>query len=136
MSTPRQRFLSFVRDQPGADPVCSPFLPHPTVIQDTLRYLGQPVGSDDIRNEVRLAAHLDYQPMFTIVCEQVGGREAEIRAYYRDFRRRTGEGGVIVEAVDGSHPIYSTADGVLEGTPPENYLSLIQTIHDATADRA
>ena len=64
MSTPRQRFLSFVRDQPGADPVCSPFLPHPTVIQNTLHYLGEPVGPDDIENEVRLAAGLNYEPMF------------------------------------------------------------------------
>ena len=63
-STPRQRFLSFVRDQPGADPVCSPFLPHPSVIQNTLRYLGEPVSPDDIENEVRLATHLDYEPMF------------------------------------------------------------------------
>lgn len=30
------------------------------------------------------------------VCEQINERESEIRSYYREFRRRVGEGGVIV----------------------------------------
>ncbi len=156
--TPRDRFLSFVRDHRSSRPVCSPFLPHPSVVGATLDYVGIPSTGDDICNEVALASHLRYEPMFmadltglifgwvddptrsdetwevatietsigewvrrrrrghdqwndeagcpivteadhryfAAVCEQVADHEAAIRAYYRDFRRRVGDGGVIV----------------------------------------
>ena len=162
--TPRDRFLSFVRDHRSARPVCSPFLPHGSVVRNTLAHLGLTPGEDDIRNEALLARHLDYEPMFmteltglifdwkyqgersdaeweiaTIdtpigewvrrrrrghdqwndeagcpietesdhryfvsVCEQVGDREEVIRDYYRDFRRRAGDDGVIV--IGHPHP--------------------------------
>jgi hypothetical protein len=157
--TPRQRFLSWVRGEPGARPVVSPFLPCADVINATMSYLSLPAASDDIiRNEVEVARALDYEPMFmtdcsglifpwrddpersddewivsTIatrrgpwvrtlsralgqwgdesgfpvktekdhemlaqVCEEIGDHEDRIRAYFRDFRARVGEDGVIV----------------------------------------
>jgi uroporphyrinogen-III decarboxylase len=42
----------------------------------------------------------------------------------------------IVEAVQGTRHIYSTADGVLLGTPPENYVAFIRTIREVTAGSA
>jgi hypothetical protein len=134
------------------------------VVRNTLDYLDEPVGHDDIQNEVRLGGLLDYEPMFmtelaelifnwrdlpdesdeeweiatietglgtwtrrrrrghdqwndeagcpiqtekdhsffVAVCEQVGEREQAIRSYYRDFRNRVGEGGVIV--IGHPHP--------------------------------
>lgn len=156
--SPRQQFLSYVRDPLTSAPVISPFLPHQDVIQGTLKLLGLPVTDDEFRNEVAVARELGYQPMFmtecssmifnwktdesrssadsacrvihthagdwtwqsprkeipwsdkaecpvktaddhamlVAVCEQVAEREAEIREYYRTFRRRVGEDGVIV----------------------------------------
>lgn len=156
--TPRARFLSYVRGEPGARPVVSPFLPHPDVVAGTLRHLGLAAEGDAVENEMRLARALDYEPMFmtecsgllfpwredpaqsdaeTVVstlvaggrtwtrrvsrvlgewgddsgfpvrteadhelivssCGEVDGREAEIRAYFRAFRTRVGDGGVIV----------------------------------------
>jgi hypothetical protein len=157
--TPRQRFLSGVRGEPGARPVISPFLPHVDVIERTLSYLSLPTaGGDVIRNEVVVARALDYEPMFmtdcsglifpwqddpgrsdtewivsTIetrrgpwvrtlsrslgqwgdesgfpvkteedhrmlvqVCEEIGDHEERIRGYFRDFRARVSEDGVIV----------------------------------------
>lgn len=157
-STRRQRFLSYVRNPQNARPIVSPFLPNPGVIKSTLQYLNLPVGADDIQNEILLASHLDYEPMFmaeltnlifdwqvdesrsddqfeisviqtpkgewvrkfprkeiqwnddvlcpvqtekdheffVAVCEQVGDQAEKIRQYYRQFRRRVGEDGVIV----------------------------------------
>ena len=158
-STPRQRFLDYVRQGPGARPVVSPFLPHAPVIEITLQYLGLPVGDDRIENEIRLSRALDYEPMFMTdcpglifpwkedesrstdelvvsviptqkgewlrhvdrswsawggddsgfpvqteadhemlvrVCEEIGDREAEIRDYFRTWRERVGDDGVIV----------------------------------------
>jgi hypothetical protein len=157
--TPREGFLSYVRGVPGARPIVSPFLPHPEVVVRTLTHLSLPNEGDDfIRNEIRLARALDYEPMFmtdcsglifpwqdnaelsnneslvsTIdtahgqwtrtvsralgtwgdetgfpvkteqdhemlqqVCAEVGGREDTIRKYFRDFRARVGNDGVIV----------------------------------------
>lgn len=159
MSTsPRQRFVAYVRRVPGARPVVSPFLPDAKVVEATLRYLGLPGDGDEIESEIRLARALDYEPMFmtdcmglifpwkedesrsdeewivsTIstadgewqrrvsrraqqwgddegfavkreedhetlvrVCTEIATREAEIRQYYRHFRQRVGEEGVIV----------------------------------------
>ena len=157
-STPRQRFLDYVRHVPGARPVVSPFLPNADVIAACLRTLGLPATEDTIENEVHLAEALDYEPMFMVdcmgqimrwqkdpahsderwdgwfidtpkgpwrcrtshalgawgddsgfavqteadhemlalVCAQVSQHEAEIRQYYRDWRQRAGENGVIV----------------------------------------
>lgn len=68
-SSLRERFLSFVRGEPGARPVVSPFLPHTDVVKATLAHLGLPTGDGDvIRNEVRLARALDYEPMFMTDC--------------------------------------------------------------------
>ncbi|UCE05100.1 MAG: hypothetical protein JSW07_15970 [bacterium] len=158
ISTPRQRFLSYVRNHNNQRPIVSPFLPNPGVIQQTIKYLNLPVTKDDIENEIRLARELDYEPMFmaeltglifnwqvdvcrsddefeisviqtpkgewvhrfpkkeiqwndeiqspiqteqdheffVAACEQVAERETEIREYYRQFRQRVGEDGVIV----------------------------------------
>jgi hypothetical protein len=162
--TPRQRFLSYVRDPRASSPVVSPFLPSPGVIAATLHHLHLPVTDDDMQNEVAIARALDYEPMFmtecsglifnwhidesrstaaqvmrfiptakgewtrpsprqeipwsdetgcavrapedhdklVCVCEQVGEREKEIREYFRTWRRRVGEDGVIV--IGHPHP--------------------------------
>jgi hypothetical protein len=154
----RQRFISYVRDPASSPPVISPFLPHPDVIRDTLAYLHLPVSGDAVADEIALARHLGYQPMFmtdcsglifnwridddrssgescvrviptakgewirrspreeipwsddaglpvqtphdhemlVAVCEQVVGQERSIREYFRQWRRRVGEDGVIV----------------------------------------
>ncbi len=156
--SPRQRFLDYVRQVPGARPVVSPFLPDPNVIRACLQTLSLPSTDDPVQNEVRLARALDYEPMFMVdcmgqimrwqkdpshsdthwdgwaietprgpwrrrtsrqygdwgdesgfavqseadhemlalVCAQVSQHEAEIRQYYRDWRQRVGEDGVIV----------------------------------------
>ena len=39
----------------------------------------------------------------------------------------------MVRAVQGSRHIHSTADGVLQGTPPENYLTFIHTVKEVTS---
>jgi Uroporphyrinogen decarboxylase (URO-D) len=154
----RQRFLSYVRDPWSSPQVVSPFLPHSEVIRNTLAFLDLPSGDNDVQNEIRLAQHLHYEPMFmtecsglifnwrvdesrsspdtafsvintpkgewtrrsprgdvpwhddsgcpvqtpqdhdmlVTVCEQVGEREEEIRRYFREWRARVGEDGVIV----------------------------------------
>ena len=156
--TPRQRFLSYVRNHQNSRSIVSPFLPNPGVIKSTLQYLNLPYAEDDIQNEILLARHLDYEPMFmaeltnlifnwqvdefrsdekfetsviqtpkgewtrrfprkeiqwnddvpcpvqnekdheffVAVCEQIGDQEEKIRQYYRQFRQRVGEDGVIV----------------------------------------
>ena len=156
--TPRQRFLLYVRQEPGARPVVSPFLPAGEVVTNTLKYLDLPAGDDPIANEVRLSQALDYEPMFmtdcsglifpwqvdeqrsdedyevsvlptlkgdmvrrvsrrtgqwgddnsfpiqteadhekfVLICQRVGDREATIRDYFRTWRERIGEDGVIV----------------------------------------
>jgi hypothetical protein len=164
--SPRQRFLSYVKSAGTTTPVISPFLPHPDVIQNTLRFLHLPVTGEAIADEVALSRHLGYQPMFmtecsalifhwqidesrstpgsicrviatprgewtwegpreaipwnddapcpvqtlrdhellVAVCEQVADRAGEIRAYYRDWRRKVGEDGVIV--IGHPHPTW------------------------------
>ncbi len=77
--SPRQRFLAYVRGQPGARPIVSPFLPHADVIERTLAFLNLPVSTgsvflsppfkvDRVRNEIVLARALDYEPMFMTDC--------------------------------------------------------------------
>jgi len=157
-SSARQRFLSYVRDPLSSAPVISPFLPHPEVIRDTLSWLGLPGTGDAVADEIALARHLGYQPMFmtdctglifnwridesrsagdtcvrviatekgewirrspreevpwsddaglpvqtprdhemlVAVCNQVAQQEETIREYFREWRRRVGEEGVIV----------------------------------------
>jgi uroporphyrinogen-III decarboxylase len=68
MSTPRQRFLSYVRDPASFRPVISPFLPHPDVISATLASVQLPVSNDAVRNEILLSQHLGYVPMFMTEC--------------------------------------------------------------------
>ncbi len=156
--SPRQRFLSYVKNAGTSAPVVSPFLPHPDVITETLRFLHLPVAGDAVADEIRLAQHLGYQPMFmtdcsglifnwqtdesrstaerafrvittprgewtwqaprketpwndeagcpvqtlhdhellVAVCDQVSGRAGEIRDYFRAWRLKVGEEGVIV----------------------------------------
>ena len=158
MTTPRQRFLDYVRQVPGSRAVVSPFLPHGPLVANTLSRLGLPVAGDPIADEIRLAGELDYEPMFmtgcsdlifpwqedpgrsdgewivstlstpagewtrrvsrraglfgddsgfpvnsredhdqlAAVCGQIETREPAIRAYFRTFRQRVGEAGVIV----------------------------------------
>jgi hypothetical protein len=156
--TPRQRFLDYVRGEPNARAVVSPFLPHADVVQATLDTLGLPVTGDPVVDEVLLSRRLDYEPMFMTDCpglifpwredetlsddawvvltlssqettwtrrvsrrfgvwgdddgfpvkneadyerliavaDAVGAREDEIRGYFRRWRERVGEDGVIV----------------------------------------
>jgi hypothetical protein len=122
----RRRFLDYVRRVPGAAPVVSPFLPKPELLEKTLRHLGFAVKTGDpVENEIRLSHALDYEPMFmtdlgslifppeanlsngpvldesglkklVAFCEHVSDREKETRSYYRNWRERVGEEGVIV----------------------------------------
>ena len=66
--TPRQRFLSYVRQEQGSRPVVSPFLPSPEVVRNTLEHLGLVAEEDPVVNEVRLSRALDYEPMFMTDC--------------------------------------------------------------------
>lgn len=66
--SPRQRFLSYVRDPASSLPVVSPFLPHPAVIRETLAYLHLPAIGDAVKNEIVVARELGYQPMFLTEC--------------------------------------------------------------------
>jgi hypothetical protein len=157
-NSPRQRFLSFVRDPGSSQRVVSPFLPHADVIRDTLAFLHLPASEDPVLGEICLAKELGYEPMFMTdcaglifnwsvdetrstgdtvtrvidtvkgewtwkaprrdvpwsdeaacpveteldhkmliaVCEQVADREADIRNYFRMWRQKVGEDGVIV----------------------------------------
>jgi hypothetical protein len=157
-TSPRQRFLSYVKDPKSSAPVISPFLPHADVIKATLACLQLPLAGDDVANEITVARELGYEPMFmtecsglifnwqidesrsardvalrviqtrkgewirrspreevpwsdqsacavrtpedhemlVCVCEEVAGREREIREYFRTWRRRVGDDGVIV----------------------------------------
>jgi hypothetical protein len=125
MTSPRQRFLDYIRRVPGAAPIVSPFLPKPELLEKTLLWLGLPTTQDPVENEIRLARALKYEPMFMTdlaalifpgnreipeppvqtetdlrrlaeVCARVGDREREIRRYYHDWRQRVGDEGVIV----------------------------------------
>ena len=62
--TPRQRFLSYVRDPQYTRRTVSPFLPNPEVVRQTLVHLGVPVTDDAVQNEIHLSRALDYEPMF------------------------------------------------------------------------
>ena len=158
MTSPRQRFLSYVRNPSTSPPIVSPFLPHTTAVKSVLDMLHLPVVGDDVADEITLAQHLGYEPMFmtecsalvfpwqidesrssatqatrvihtrkgewhrisprtdvpwsdesgcpvqtphdhemlVAVCEGVGEREQTIREYFRAWRQRVGEEGVIV----------------------------------------
>ena len=67
-NSPRQRFLSFVRHPATSPPIVSPFLPHPDVVRETLKHLHLPITDDAIKNEIRLARELGYEPMFMTDC--------------------------------------------------------------------
>ncbi len=69
--TPRQRFLDYVRGQPGARPVVSPFLPHAPLVAACLRRLGLRVTADPVADEIALAHALDYEPMFMTACAEL-----------------------------------------------------------------
>jgi uroporphyrinogen-III decarboxylase len=163
-SSPRERFLSYVRNPATSRQVVSPFLPHPDVIRATLSHLRLPVTDDAVQNETTAARTLDYEPMFMTecsslifnwridesrstrevavrvidtpkgewvrrspreevpwnddagcpvqtqedhdllvsVCGQVADREREIREYFRAWRRKVGDEGVIV--IGHPHP--------------------------------
>jgi hypothetical protein len=154
----RDRFLSYVRDPLHNPQVVSPFLPHPDVVRSTLAWCGLAGTGDPVADEIELARHLGYQPMFmtdcsglifnwridearstaevctrvidtpggqwayrsprreipwsdeaplpvqceadhlklVAVCGQVAGQEPAIRAYFREWRRKVGDNGVIV----------------------------------------
>lgn len=64
MQTPRQQFVSVVRDAKLGPEVISPFLPDPGVIRETLKFLDLPVTPDPVQNEIELSKKLDYIPMF------------------------------------------------------------------------
>jgi len=63
-TTPRNRFLSYVRNPLGQRPIVSPFLPNPATIRASLLKLGLPVSDDPVQNEIHLSQELDYEPMF------------------------------------------------------------------------
>jgi hypothetical protein len=69
--SPRQQFLSYVRNPTASMPIVSPFLPHQDVIQGALQLLGLPVSGEAIRDEVALARELGYQPMFMTECSSL-----------------------------------------------------------------
>jgi uroporphyrinogen-III decarboxylase len=113
MLSPRERFLAKVRHIPGAAPVVSPFLPKPELLEATLRYLHLPTSSDPVENEIRVARTLRYEPMLifpqgvpaqseedihqlTATCQRVEERDPEIHRYFREWREKVGDEGVIV----------------------------------------
>ena len=125
MLSPRRRFLNYVRRVPGTPAIVSPFLPKTELLENTLRFLGLPVRSDPVEDEIRLSKALDYEPMFMTdlaglifpaeanlsngpvedtaglknliaICERVSENEVTIRRYYREWRERVAEDGVIV----------------------------------------
>lgn len=164
MPTPRQRFLDYVRRVPGAAPIVSPFLPKPELLEKTLRALGLPVSHDPVDDEIRLSAALDYEPMFMIDLhnplygpdmdaqplatteaglydliarlQQVTARAPAIRQYYRQWRERIGEAGVIVNG----HPQVGWLSGrisqedmfYLEQDYPQAYAACAEAIIRAT----
>lgn len=67
-TSPRQRFLSYVRNPSSSAAVVSPFLPHPGVIGATLGSLGMACTGDPVGDEIALARELGYQPMFMTEC--------------------------------------------------------------------
>jgi hypothetical protein len=81
MTTPRQRFLNYVRDPKSHRPIVSPFLPAADVIAQTLDRLGLPRTDDFIRNEITLSRALDYEPMFMTECTNL------IFAWQKDIGR-------------------------------------------------
>ena len=81
----RARFLSYVRDPGSSPPVISPFLPHPDVVRDTLRFLGLSPSGDPVADEIVLARRLGYQPMFMTECSSL------IFNWRIDETRSTGE---------------------------------------------
>jgi hypothetical protein len=156
--SPRQRFLSYVRNPKDSAHIVSPFLPHPDVVASTLAWLRLRVTGDSVADEIALSQHLGYEPMFmtecsglifnwqidesrsdeqtatrvirtpkgewtrksaraelpwsdesgcpvhtttdhamlVAVCEQVSEQEKAIREYFRAWRQRVGDHGVIV----------------------------------------
>jgi hypothetical protein len=67
-TSPRQRFLSYVRNPQDAARIISPFLPHPDVVASTLAWLHLPVTGDFVADEIALSQHLGYEPMFMTEC--------------------------------------------------------------------
>jgi hypothetical protein len=157
-TTPRNRFLSYVRDPFSHRPIVSPFLPDKDTIHASLLKLDLPTSDDPVQNEINLSHILDYEPMFmpdltglifpwqkdvsrsdsdfethiietpigtwtrqfrtgdalwdeqsgcpvqtindhdffVAACQMTETREKVIRAYYRNWRQRVGEEGVLV----------------------------------------
>lgn len=164
MSNPRQRFLDCIRRVPGAAPVVSPFLPKPELLEKTLRSLHLPVSQDAVQDEIALSRALHYEPMFMIdlsgqifspddsgsrplimdengmlrlieECRRVVEREQAIRWFYRGWRERIGEDGVIVIG----HPLVtwlnmqaSQEDMIyLEKDYPQTYRACMEAIIQA-----
>ena len=69
--SPRQRFLSYVKNPTTSRPVVSPFLPHSDVIRETLTLLHLPVTDDPVKNEIQLSQELGYEPMFMTDCSEL-----------------------------------------------------------------
>ena len=67
-ATPRNRFCNYVRTRGAGERVISPFLPHPSVIRNTLNVLGLPATDAAVRDEITLASALGYEPMFMTEC--------------------------------------------------------------------
>lgn len=64
MDTSRKRFIDYVRSGGATEPIISPFLPYPDVIEGALKLRGLPIGEDPIADEITLATDLGYTPMF------------------------------------------------------------------------
>jgi hypothetical protein len=164
MTTPRQRFIDYVRRVPGADPIVSPFLPKPELLEKTLRYYHLPITQDPVEDEIRTAQVLEYEPMFMIeyhsqlygemppdrplVTTEAGiqdliarlktvpQRQDSIRKFFRTWRERVGENGVIVVA----HPQVGWLSGnisqenmfLLEIDYPQTFAACAEAIIVAT----
>lgn len=96
-SSPRQRFLSYVRNPQDAARVISPFLPHPDVVASTLAWLHLPITGDFVADEIALSQHLGYEPMFMTECSglifnwQIDESRSTERAATRVIRTPKGE---------------------------------------------
>ena len=82
-ASPRERFLSYVRDHRSARRVVSPFLPHPEVIAACLRELHLPAREDEVANEISSGAgaglRADVHDRLFGADLRLGGRSGEIR---------------------------------------------------------
>lgn len=136
MPTPRQKFLSYLRDPKGSAPVISPFLPHQDVINDTLRHLGLRCDADPVKNEIRVARTLGYEPMFMTDCSglifpwTIDETRSSAEAVVRIIRTRKGEW---TRHTPRKEPAWSEATGCAVKSPEDH--NLLVAVCEEIADR-